>query len=68
MKLPRLFRRRPAPAITPVTAFSPTGVTAGTRWLRCDELHCAHLTTRHTPDQGGYRCTGCGHLKGADAC
>ncbi|MEV5261780.1 hypothetical protein AB0L02_27540 [Streptomyces anulatus] len=54
------FRRRPRPS----PAFSPTGITAGARWLRCDQLHCAHLTTRHTPDNGGYRCTQCGHLKG----
>ena len=67
MKLPRVFRRRPAlAAITPVTAFSPTGVTAGTRWLRCDTTTCAHLTFAHTPEAGGYRCTECGHLKGAD--
>ncbi|MFE3004211.1 MULTISPECIES: hypothetical protein [unclassified Streptomyces] len=60
LRLPR-FRRRPAPA-----AFSPVGITAGTRWLRCDETRCAHLTTPHTPDGTGYRCTNCGHLKGAD--
>lgn len=58
------LRRRPAP--TP--AFSPAGHIEGTRWLRCDETRCAHLTTRHTPDSGGYRCTGCGHLKGAESC
>lgn len=60
MKLPRILRRRPAP--TP--AFSPAGHLDGARWLRCDEPHCAHLTTRHTPHGTGYRCTGCGHLKG----
>ncbi|MFZ4264478.1 hypothetical protein [Streptomyces arboris] len=65
MNLLRFFRRRPAPA-TPV--FSPVGRAEGTRWLRCDELHCAHLTTPHTPEAGGYRCTGCGHLKGGDPC
>ncbi|MFJ6440231.1 hypothetical protein [Streptomyces sp. NPDC091649] len=62
MKLLRFFRRRPAP--TP--AFSPVGVVAGTRWLRCDDLHCAHLTTRHTPHGTGYQCTTCGTVKGAD--
>lgn len=61
MKLPRLLRRRPVPAV-----FSPVGIQAGTRWLRCDKTPCAHLTTRHVPDGTGYRCTDCGHLKGAD--
>ncbi|MFB6696342.1 hypothetical protein [Streptomyces rubiginosohelvolus] len=49
-----------------MTAFSPVGVTAGTRWLRCDTTTCAHLTFAHTPEAGGFRCTECGHLKGAD--
>ncbi|KPL29090.1 hypothetical protein JI76_28650 [Streptomyces anulatus] len=57
--LPRLHRR---PAAT--AAFSPVGIQAGTRWLRCDDLHCAHLTTRHTPHGTGYRCTQCGTVKG----
>ncbi|WP_228988625.1 hypothetical protein [Streptomyces sp. DH8] len=61
MKLLAFFRRRPAP-----TPFSPVGITAGTRWLCCDELPCGHLATPHTPDGTGYRCTQCGTVKGAD--
>ncbi|MEU7596405.1 hypothetical protein AB0B79_25745 [Streptomyces sp. NPDC039022] len=62
---------RPAPA-APVRAAHARATAArfeevppGTRWLVCDTTACAHLTTRHVPDGDGYRCTGCGALKGA---
>ncbi|MFJ3587493.1 hypothetical protein ACIQUY_29445 [Streptomyces sp. NPDC090231] len=39
----------------------------GVRWLRCDELACAHMTRKHRPrPDGRWACSYCGHLKGGE--
>lgn len=39
----------------------------GVRWLRCDELTCAHMTHPHRPQPDGrWACSNCGHLKGGE--
>lgn len=48
-----------------VTVATFQQIPPGARWLVCDTTACAHLTTRHEPDRDGYRCTGCGTIKGA---
>lgn len=42
--------RRPRARTTPT----------GARWLPCHSPTCAHLTTIHTPQPGGYTCADCG--------
>ncbi|MFH8752988.1 hypothetical protein ACH4GK_17665 [Streptomyces rimosus] len=60
----RAAHRRAAAARTADTAVFEE-IPPGARWLVCDTTTCAHLTTRHVPDGGGYRCTGCDTFKGA---
>ncbi|MYT57683.1 hypothetical protein GTW29_13330 [Streptomyces sp. SID7834] len=53
---------RPAePEATPFFEPEP-----GVRYLRCDELRCAHMTYPHRPsgDGGTWVCSNCGNEKG----
>ncbi|GCD38017.1 hypothetical protein OEIGOIKO_05827 [Streptomyces chrestomyceticus JCM 4735] len=56
-------RRAAAARVADTAVFA--AVPPGARWLVCDTTVCAHLTTRHVPDGGKYRCTGCDTIKGA---
>ncbi|MDQ3028984.1 MAG: hypothetical protein M3R09_02920 [Actinomycetota bacterium] len=64
LRIPSVIRPRGRHRATPAPAVF-VDPQPGTRWLRCDNTHCAHMTTRHHPQpNGGWKCGGCGDIKG----
>jgi uncharacterized protein (DUF2237 family) len=64
MRLPAILRPRGRHRAVPTPAPAFTALEPGARWLVCDTTTCGHMTTRHLPADGGYRCSGCNTFKG----